>query len=462
MNENLSTLETMVGAVLVNRKELPTSEDIRKYIQTTRKIYTVTDDEAERLVRKFETIHGVSMDIGAILEDEEFEPWLDGERSNINFFYWERYRKMLGQKNFSAQVLAAFDNVTDAILGHLENPNKEGMWKRRGMVVGHVQSGKTANYTGLVCKAADAGYKVIIVIAGIHNNLRDQTQIRIDEGFIGFDSTKILTAAPQQEKIVGAGKFDSSRRPNTFTNSYKDFNKATATSIGIPLVNLVESAIFVIKKNVNTLKNILDWLKEHNAKRESSSIDSPMLLIDDEADNASINIRKGIEEVSRINGQIRQLLAVFDKSCYVGYTATPFANIFIDPDTDDEMFGEDLFPRDFIVSLDPPDNYFGPKRVFFDAPTQIIRYIEDNEDIIPIKHPITLIIEELPASLEKAIRTFILAIAIRFIRGQRNEHNSMLVNASRFIGVQKQLRNEIHELVEKNSTECARKRSETH
>ena len=370
MNENLSTLEIMVGAVLVNRKELPTSEDIRNYIQTTRTIYTVTDDEAERLVRKFETIHGVSMDIGAILEDEEFEPWLDGERSNIDFFYWERYRKMLGQKNFSAQVLAAFDSVTDTITGHLENPNKKGMWKRRGMVVGHVQSGKTANYTGLICKAADAGYKVIIVIAGIHNNLRNQTQIRIDEGFIGFDSTKILTAAPQQEKIVGVGKFDSSRRPNTFTNSYKDFNKATATSIGIPLVNLVEPAIFVIKKNVNTLKNILDWLKEHNAKRESSSIDSPMLLIDDEADNASINIRKGIEEVSRINGQIRQLLAVFDKSCYVGYTATPFANIFIDPDTDDEMFGEDLFPRDFIVSLDPPDNYFGPKRVFFDAPTR--------------------------------------------------------------------------------------------
>ena len=200
MNENLSTLEIMVGAVLVNRKELPTSEDIRNYIQTTRTIYTVTDDEAERLVRKFETIHGVSMDIGAILEDEEFEPWLDGERSNIDFFYWERYRKMLGQKNFSAQVLAAFDSVTDTITGHLENPNKKGMWKRRGMVVGHVQSGKTANYTGLICKAADAGYKVIIVIAGIHNNLRNQTQIRIDEGFIGFDSTKILTAAPQQEK----------------------------------------------------------------------------------------------------------------------------------------------------------------------------------------------------------------------------------------------------------------------
>ena len=89
-----------------------------------------------------------------------------------------------------------------------------------------------------------------------------------------------------------------------------------------------------------------------------------MLLIDDEADNASINIRKGQDEVSRINGQIRQLLDIFDRSCYVGYTATPFANIFIDPDDDDKMYGADLFPSDFIISLDPPDNYFGAAQIF--------------------------------------------------------------------------------------------------
>ena len=449
MNEKLKTVEMMVGAVLANQKELPTPEGIRKLIQTTTKSFPVTDKEAEQLARKFETIHGVSMNIGAILEDEEFEPWLDGERSNIEYFYWERYRKLLGQKEFSAQVLAAFDSVTDTILGHLENPRKEGKWKRRGMVVGHVQSGKTANYTGLICKAADAGYKVIIVIAGIHNNLRNQTQVRIDEGFIGFDSTKLLTAASKQEKIIGVGKYNPSRRPNTFTNSYRDFNKSTATSVGIPLDNLVQPAIFVIKKNTNTLKNLLDWLTEHNAKRDSSSIDSPMLLIDDEADNASINIKKGIDEVSRINGQIRQVLAVFNRSCYVGYTATPFANIFIDPDSDDDMYREDLFPRDFIVSLDPPDNYFGPKRVFVDSPTAIVRYIEDNEDIIPIKHSINRTIAELPVSLRTAIRAFILVVAIRLVRGQRKEHNSMLVNASRFVNVQKQLRNEIHEFVQK-------------
>ena len=448
MKEHYDNIEMMVGAVLAQRRELPTSEEIRELIQQTSIVFPVSNEDQEQLARKFETIHSVTMNIGAILENEEHEPWLDSKRTDIDFFYWSRYRKLLGQKGFSGQVLAAFDSVTDTILGHLEYPMNEGRWKRRGMVVGHVQSGKTANYTGLICKAADAGYKVIIVIAGIHNNLRNQTQIRIDEGFVGFDSTKLLTAASAQEKIVGVGRFDSTRRPNTFTNSYRDFNKSTATSIGIPLVNLAQPAIFVIKKNTNTLKNLLDWLMEFNAKRDSSSIDSPMLLIDDEADNASINIKKGIDEVSRINGQIRQLLEVFDRNCYVGYTATPFANIFIDPDSDDEMFGEDLFPRNFIVSLDPPDDYFGPHRVFIELPTQVIRHIKDNEDIIPIKHSIDLRIEEIPESLKTAIRSFILVVAIRAVLGQRNEHNSMLVNASRFVNVQKQLRNEIHEFVQ--------------
>ena len=165
---------------------------------------------------------------------------------------------------------------------------------------------------------------------------------------------------------VGVGRFDHTRRPVTFTNTIRDFNKATATGVGIPLQNLTEPAVFVIKKNSSTLKNLLEWLREHSARGGGESIDEPMLLIDDEADNASINIRHGAGEVSRINGQIRDLLRMFDRSCYVGYTATPFANIFIDPDTDDQMRGEDLFPRSFIVSLDPPSNYFGATTVFIE------------------------------------------------------------------------------------------------
>lgn len=318
------------------------------------------------------------------------------------------------------------------------------------MVVGHVQSGKTANYTGLICKAADAGYRLIIVIAGIHNNLRNQTQMRIDEGFVGRDSARLLSNRDDPaQRFIGVGRFDKSRRPVTFTNSIKDFSKTLASGVGVPLDNLREPAIFVIKKNSSTLKNLISWLQEHNQRAGTSVIDAPMLLIDDEADNASINTAKGPDEATRINGQIRSLLKLFDHSCYVGYTATPFANIFIDPDSETEMLGEDLFPRDFIVSLDPPTNYFGANRVFLEDSEAILRPITDNGDLLPLTHRKDFAVTALPASLEKAVRTFVVARAIRLARGQRRKHCSMLVNASRFTDVQRQLRNEVHALVDR-------------
>ncbi len=450
----IQDLKDMVGALLAKR--MPTPEMIREEIQRLRAVVPeVTDDEAERLALEFESIHGVTMEIGAKLEDSGFEKWLDDAklRGEIGSYYWDRYRRFLTEKGFSAHVLATLDQVTDSTLGLLENPGKAGRWDRRGMVVGQVQSGKTANYTGLICKAADAGYRVIVVIAGTHNNLRRQTQTRLDEGFSGFDNARLWSNAPDSARVIGVGRYDSMRRPNAFTNAVRDFDKSTATSIGIPLENLREPALFVIKKNANTLKNLLEWLKEHNAKHNVSSIREPMLLIDDEADNASINIKKGRDEVSRINGQIREVLKSFDKSCYVGYTATPFANIFIDPDTDDDMIGADLFPKNFIVGLDPPDNYWGASQVFIDGPEQefdgsIVRHIRDNGDLLPLNHKITHNVTALPESLCTAVRTFVVARAIRLVRGQTGAHNSMLVNASRFTNVQGQLRNEIHVLID--------------
>jgi hypothetical protein len=164
-----------------------------------------------------------------------------------------------------------------------------------------------------------------------------------------------------------------------------------------------------------------------------------MLLIDDEADNASINVRYGKDEVTRINGQLRDLLRLFARSCYVGYTATPFANIFIDPDTDDEMLGQDLFPRHFIVSLDPPSNYFGPDKVFREETKGIVRHIADNEATLPLRHDISLVVNDLPDSLYTAIRSFVVARAVRLHRGHSRQHCSMLVNVSRFTGVQGQV-----------------------
>ena len=444
---DLENLKAAVSGVLGTA--LPTQEGIRECISLLRRSFpSVTDEEANDLALWFEEVHGVSMRDGAALQDTGFEPWLEDARAGLDPYYWDRYHEQLVSKDFSAHVLATLDDVTDRILGFLENPTRPGEWDRRGMVVGHVQSGKTANYTGLVCKAADAGYKVIVIIAGIHNNLRNQTQRRIDEGFVGFDSTSnLLRRTLPSQSVVGVGRFDFRRRPAAFTTSQRDFSKTIADSVGVPLQNLVEPAVFVIKKNTSTLRNLIEWLTAHNAQRGTSTIREPMLLIDDEADNASINIRHRQDEVSRINSQIRQLLQLFDRSCYVGYTATPFANIFIDPDSDNEMLGHDLFPRDFIVSLDPPDNYFGATKVFSDDAERIVQHVDDHADVLPLKHRINHLITGLPGSLEEAVRVFVVARAIRLARGHVGRHNSMLVNVSRFVAVQGQIRNEIHALV---------------
>lgn len=417
--------------------------------------FGVEEDELEYLAREIEERFGISMGLGAMVDEEDFRPWLPEAKASIEPFYWSRYRKLMLKNGLPQDVVTATDTVTDEILGRLGNPGLQEAWDRRGMVVGHVQSGKTANYTGLICKAADAGYRLIVVIAGIHNNLRNQTQERIDEGFIGRDTGRLAMQGKKKgDKAIGVGLFDDRRTPVSLTNTLTDFRKTTATGNTSEIDSYKVPVVLVIKKNHSTLKNLLDWLRENSAKGDAQMISQPMLLIDDEADNASINTKYSKDEITKINGQIRDLLGMFHRSCYVGYTATPFANIFVDPDSYDEAKKEDLFPRHFIVGLDAPTNYFGPKKIFMDGlpdegePTWL-RYISDNEDILPIKHRIDQEFEELPGSLEKALRAFLIARTIRNLRGQQKSHCSMLVNASRFTDVQGKIRNRLHEKLDR-------------
>lgn len=456
MKQILSSLEGMTSMYMASQRGPHTALSIREIIAQLRVMPMfagqVEDDDAEELARLIEEKYGISMGFGAIVDAEDFRPWLHDARINgeLGDFYWGRYRKLLNLKGLPKSVIDATDGVTDRVLDRLGDPRNLSPWSRRGMVVGHVQSGKTANYTGLICKAADAGYRLIVVIAGIHNNLRNQTQARIDEGFIGRDTGRLAHAnKAQRQKIIGVGQFDQREFPVSLTNTLRDFNKATATTNTSQIGQYNVPVVLVIKKNSSTLKNLLEWLKEHSVHQGTQMVSQPMLLIDDEADNASINTAYARDEVTRINGQIRELLSLFHRSCYVGYTATPFANIFIDPDTDDETLKQDLFPRHFIIGLDAPSNYFGAQKVFLDARERHVRLIDDNEDILPMKHKIDHPVDVLPESLIRAVRAFIVARAIRNARGQQAAHASMLINASRFTDVQGRLRSRVADVVDR-------------
>lgn len=434
----------------VAKEARPTPELIRGMIDQYRVIppYAIPDEDVERLAREIESQLDIQMTLGSYVSDDGFVEWYPAAKAGIEPYYWDRYRQLMEEKNFAPKVLATLDQVTDRITGLLQNPKLDGAWDRRGMVVGHVQSGKTANYTGLVCKAADAGYKLIVVIAGIHNNLRNQTQQRIDEGFIGKDSA--LPHNPSTPpKPFGVARFANKHTPYTLTSATSDFNARIAEQVGGNITSFNVPIVLVIKKNSSTLKNLTNWLRAHNTGWTKDLVDAPMLLIDDEADNASINTSKNPGEATRINTQIRELMNLFNRACYVGYTATPFANIFISPDTDDKLKA-DLFPKHFIVTLDAPSNYFGPGRIFADElGDQVLRAIGDNEDALPLVHTIDTVIAELPESLLQAVRTFVLARTIRVLRGQGASHSSMLVNASRFTSVQQQLRDVIHDYLDK-------------
>jgi len=435
--------EKFLAQIMLSRGDRLSSQDISAIVEQFRSVfldgyYQFEPTDFNQLIKSLETQYVTTMGAGVSLINPDIphdEEWY--LKREIRWEYAEDYEKYLINQGWPTRVVSSINSVTDRVLGLLHDPHKEEDWQRSGLVIGHVQSGKTANYIGLISRAADAGYKFIIVIAGIHNNLRTQTQERIDDGFIGRDS--------KTNQRIGVGILRPNRAmPVTVTTTESDFNKALAKRFGMELKSLNNTFILVIKKNVSTLSSLYNWLKELNTREELQKItDIPMLLIDDEADNASINTNKPELDPTRTNREIRRILNLFRKRCYVGYTATPFANVFINPDSEDEMLGSDLFPAHFVHCLDAPTNYFGAEKMFPDKDLRdndFIVEIDDAEDYIPLRHKKGQPIVDLPPSLRKAIRIFILSRAIRNLRGHKNSHCSMLINVSRFVDTQREVR----------------------
>lgn len=408
------------------------------------------DVDRDLLIRELKTQYTLVPEGYRIIElndPERKKPWIKAKKKQKELWpFWTRYKKyLLYKKGFAPPVIDELDNLTDSILDGLYDPDLNVGFDKKGMVVGQVQSGKTSNYTGLICKAADAGYNLVIVLAGLHNNLRSQTQLRIDEGFLGFD-TQFQRAFDSGQHLIGVGVSNTKLPAHSLTDSSEggDFSKKTA-AVSFATKDTI---VAVVKKNSTVLKRLYQWLSNFGTETENGKIihEKALLLIDDEADNASINTKKNPDERTAINGGIRDILSLFGKSGYVGYTATPFANIFI-PSNE----REDLFPRDFVINIPPPPNYIGPDKIFgFDfyeddseVPNNVLpicvridRTEEEKQEIRNFpssgKKKDSPLSDHIPESLKTAIKCFILTCAIRKLRRQTTEHNSMLVHIARF------------------------------
>jgi hypothetical protein len=427
-------------------KNSVTVQEVETAVDTFMKMNLPITETREMLIRKVEELFTIRQDDWkSIVKEDENNPWLGEKRTSIDFTngYWGNYKQYLEEeKNYSPDVINKLDLLTDEILNNLFDPTLRIKINKKGLVVGQVQSGKTGNYTGLICKAADAGFGLIIVLAGIHNNLRSQTQLRIDESFLGFDTKHKRALITKNIRIgVGQPSYSNKKVAHSLTSSEEkgDFNQGVANSLGLNF-ETSDTLIAVIKKNPGPLRQVYGWLSA-NAKEDSelrkAIREKAILVIDDEADNASINTNKKDREPTRINGQIRDILNLFNKSAYVGYTATPFANIFI------PLNDENLFPRNFIKNIPAPTNYIGPEKIFGFSPLEdnedtnsvlpIVSRITDYRNFVPDRHKMEdQLPSSLPESLLRAIRCFIITCAIRRLRGQTTVHNSMLVHVSRF------------------------------
>lgn len=400
-------------------------ENEKANVQLAGKLSRLPEVDEKTLFSYFTTARNEYLSVNPIdpgishsLTKDGFKSWLDTERNEtINWNYSERYFDHLLKSGRSPKVVDETRRSSYSILGKMADPKSKSAIYNKGLVVGSVQSGKTGNFNAVINRAIDSGYVLIIVLSGIMEDLRSQTQKRIEsdvigEGKIDSSETSGIKGVGKIRRFGVAGKSDVVQ-VKTLTSENKDFGK-TAEELDH---TLNDKYVLVCKKNVSVLKNLIVWL--HNSlEKNKEKHNIPLLIIDDEADNASLNNMgaKGREYASKTNGHIRAILEMFHVKSYLGYTATPFANVLQDRNEKPErewpisykFKGEDkekllkqvdnIFPDDFIELLDPPSNYVGAKQIF-ETIAPIYNNTEDNEKIPLVAPVVNDYIEEFPSRI---------------------------------------------------------------
>lgn len=362
------------------------------------------------------------------------QSWTD-RLSAESWYHWGRLEALLrADPKWESPQVDSVAAESLRVLRHLNDPLQNTEFQGRGLVVGYVQSGKTANYTAVAARAVDAGYRIVIVLSGIHDSLRNQTQNRLERELTGHQEGGLQRAERGREWI-------------SLTTPTEDFKEQDVRILQSPAPFLA-----VVKKNVPVLQKLDRWLKS----AERYLADMPVLVIDDEADQASINTKGnrpldpavGDDDTddenlapSRTNALIRSILNRTKKAAYIAYTATPFANILISPEAIDRRVGVDLFPKDFVIQLPRPKGYTGTEELFgVSAQGRDVLQTVADDDVKALRAPrrrkkAEIIIgrdtNALPGSLADALISFCLAGGVRTLRpGFAGKAHTMLVHVS--------------------------------
>lgn len=385
------------------------------------------DLEIEEALQIFDSENASQHDpTSALKEPNDYFGWYGGPKQT-NEFHWPRLKQALLNKAnpWSPEMIKNLDDASSLVVAHIAPPDSEKPIKCNGLVLGYIQSGKTANFSATIAKAVDEGYKLVIVLAGMHNNLRKQTEVRLREELVSPVNGKTCTTLTTDEE----------------TGDFKKRQSVTATRT---LVRKDGFTLAVLKKNSSVLRSFRSWLSEASPEILQSC---PTLIIDDESDQASINTNKEEQDPTAINNHIRELIKAFKVVSYVGYTATPFANVFVSAETED-----DIYPKDFLVTLDKPETYYGPEELFGRDSVNgkistdgmpVIRDVPDLEaqalrDAAKDGYQAGLV-----PSLAAAIDSFLVGGTLRLCRGHWKHHITMLVHVSHLTSPQKDLKDAI-------------------
>ncbi|MEG0384093.1 MAG: Z1 domain-containing protein [Solibacillus sp.] len=443
-------VETYKMLLLLNNEDAADTAIIAAKTKIKKKYPDLTEVQLEEwLLEIYDThVQEIVIQPTSVIRANKESAWTDDE---LEFgYYWVRYSKYLEEiKHWPIETIKSIDTTTNEIIKSIGNPNKQREFDFRGLVLGYVQSGKTANFTGLINKAYDVGYKLVIVLAGMHNDLRSQTQLRLEKEVVGVID-KVTGVASGVAAISNKGAL-----VQTWTTVENDISiKVIEQRRNLDVPNLM-----VVKKNKDVLETLNEVI-EACCNLSADYRNVPVLVIDDEADQASVDTAESNEEPKTINRLIRRLLNQFNRKSYVGYTATPFANLLIDSRATDEEVQEDLYPKDFIVALPKPDGYCGPEEYFNvtgyeenDKPLYIRHLNQDDLDLFNKikKKEHAELINYVPYSMKQAIQSFVIATAIRNLRNQEKEHNSMLIHASHLTDIQLEIKKVVESYFEEFS-----------